>query len=204
MQQGGALARRVEATDAVVGRGGVWRVVALAALVGLLLNGGYIPGTPWATRPALAVRYDARAFPVAAVARLRATGLPPGRGFNPYEWGGYLDDVLPQYHVFIDSRSDVYGPEFLRDYLKIIGVAPGWEGLLDHYQIAWALLPSGSALAQLLARTPPWRCQAEDAQGVATLCVRSPSSIRAPTSDRPGATIQRQAPLFSSNAHRGA
>ena len=173
----GALARRVEATDALVGRGGLWRALALAALVGLLLNGGAIPGTPWATRPALAVHYDAQALPVAAVARLRITGLPAGRGFNPYEWGGYLDDVLPQYHVFIDSRSDVYGPQFLLDYLTISDVAPGWQRLLDHYRIAWALLPSGSALAQLLTRMPPWRCQPADAQGVATLCVRAPASI---------------------------
>jgi len=170
------LARRVETTDTRVGHGGLWRLAALAALVALLLNGGAIPGAH-AKTPALAVHYDARAFPVAAVARLRTTGLPPGRGFNPYEWGGYLDDVLPQYHVFIDSRSDVYGPQFLRDYLTISDAAPGWQRLLDHYQIAWALLPTGWALTQLLARTPPWRCQPADAQGVATLCLRPPSSV---------------------------
>ncbi len=178
-RRGQALAflSRIEATDALVGRGGLWRALALVALLALLLNGGLIPGAPWGANPALAVQFDARALPVAAAAHLRAVGLPPGRGFNPYEWGGYLDDVLPAYHVFIDSRSDVYSPQFLRDYLTIITAAPGWPRLLDHYTIAWALLPTGLPLAQLLARIPPWRCQPADAQGVATLCVRPPGSI---------------------------
>ncbi|HLY32325.1 MAG TPA: hypothetical protein VKQ36_14950, partial [Ktedonobacterales bacterium] len=169
--------RRVEATNALVGHYGLWRALALLLLLGLLLNGGRIPGQTRGARPALDARFDAQVFPVAAVARLHATGLPPGRGFNTYEWGGYLEVALPGYHPFIDSRSDSYSERFLHDYLTIITVAPGWPRLLDRYAIAWALLPSGAPLAQLLARIPPWRCRPADAQGVAVLCARSPASI---------------------------
>ncbi len=169
-----ALLRRTEATDELVGRFGLWRWAALLLLAALLFNGGRLPGM---SHPALDARFNAQAFPVAAVARLRATGLPPGRGFNTYEWGGYLEVALPNYHPFIDSRSDSYSEAFLHDYLVIISLAPGWRGLLDRYDIAWALLPSGAPLAQVLAQTPPWRCRPADLQGVAALCVRPQGAV---------------------------
>jgi hypothetical protein len=89
------------------------------------------------------------------------------------EWGGYLIYSLPRYHVFIDSRSDFYGSAVLSDYLTIINVAPGWQRTLDRYQIRWALLPSATALAQVLAATPGWSCAPEGGDGVAALCVRA-------------------------------
>ncbi|MEO7001022.1 MAG: hypothetical protein ABI068_04375, partial [Ktedonobacterales bacterium] len=157
-------------TDALISRG-VWSALAIVVVALLLLNNGRLPG---AQQPILHAGFDARTFPVAAVTRLKATGLPPGRGFNTYEWGGYLDQALPEYAVFIDSRSDVYSASFLRDYITIITAQPGWQKLLDQYRITWALLPDGLPLAQLLALTPGWRCQLADTQGVATLCQRPP------------------------------
>jgi hypothetical protein len=151
----------------------MWSGVACLALLVLVVSGGGIPGT--SARP-LHAAFDAHVFPVAAVARLRAEGLPAGRGFNPYDWGGYLDYALPEMGVFIDSRSDVYGEPLLRDYLAIVGLAPGWEQVLARYQIAWALLPARAPLAQALARMPEWRCQPADRQGIAVLCMRRAST----------------------------
>lgn len=163
--------RTLEVADARVGRG-VWSALTCVGVLLLLVCGGALPGVRTSV---LDAQFNARDFPVAAVARLRTEGLPSGRGFNPYEWGGYLEYALPGAQVFIDSRSDVYGEGLLRDYLTIITLAPGWRTLLDQYVIAWALLPQGSPLADALARSPGWHCAAEDAQGVAVLCRRASS-----------------------------
>ena len=162
-----ARSRRFEAVDRLL-RGAVWSLVAVALAAALVANGGALPGQ---ARPLVNAQWDATQLPVAAVAALWRDGLPAGRGFNPYEWGGYLDQALPGYHVFIDSRSDVYSSQLLRDYLTITEVKPGWSRLLDQYHIAWALIQADAPLRQALALSG-WRCQAEGDDGVAALCLR--------------------------------
>lgn len=158
---------RAAQIERIVGRG-VWPTAALLLVLLLVANGGAAPGR---STPVLHAQWDSQAFPVAAAQRLRHDGAPAGRGFNPYEWGGYLDEALPSYHVFIDSRSDVYSQQFLTDYITIDDVAPGWNRLLDRYDVRWALIPTDSTLRQALAFSG-WRCQPEDTQGVASLCLR--------------------------------
>jgi hypothetical protein len=160
---------RVEETERQIGRG-LWAALAVAVVVVTVARGGFLLGV---RQRALDARFSSRDFPVAAVARLQRTGLPPGRGFNTIEWGGYLIYSLPRYHVFIDSRLDFYGQAMLSDYLTIIDVAPGWQHTLERYQIRWALLPGAAPLAQVLATTPGWACAPEGGDGVATLCVRA-------------------------------
>ena len=94
--------RRVEALDAVMGKG-VWAGAALLFVLVLLLNGGALPG---ASTRILDARWDTTVFPVRAAQRLRTQGLPAGNGFTTYTWGSYLDYALPEYHPFVDSRSD--------------------------------------------------------------------------------------------------
>jgi hypothetical protein len=104
---------------------------------------------------------------------LHEGGVPPGRSFTTFSWGGYLDYALPEYHAFIDSRSDVYSQQLLQDYAAITALAPGWQGLLDRYAVRSVLLPASEPLAQLLALSPEWRCAAADASAVAVLCLRA-------------------------------
>ena len=143
---------------------GIWASLALVAVVSLLAAARSAPTSP------VAAQFNAHAFPVAAAQRLRATGLPAGPGYAPYEWGGYLDWALPAYHPFIDSRSDAYGEALLSDYAAINALAPGWRAVFDRYGFRWALVPAGSALAQVLGLSPGWRCAPADGDGVATLC----------------------------------
>ncbi|MGH2514629.1 MAG: hypothetical protein ACRDHP_03155, partial [Ktedonobacterales bacterium] len=165
----GAFSKRLEVVDNQVGRG-VWSALAVAVVVVALAGGGHLPG---ASSPTPHAQFDATLFPVQAAQRLHAEGLPAGRGFTTYEWGGYLDFALPEYHVFIDSRSDAYSQQLLQDYATILSLGPGWRALLREYGIHWALLPATSPLAQVLALSPGWRCAAADSVGVATLCVLS-------------------------------
>jgi hypothetical protein len=166
------VSRRVDEIDGRL-RGVLWAPVVVALATTLVANGGALPGQ---SRPLVNAHWDATALPVAAVAVLRRDGIPPGLGFNPYEWGGYLDQSLPGYHVFIDSRSDVYSSRFLRDYVTITDLDTGWSSLLDHYGIQWALIQANSPLRQALALSG-WQCRAEGNDGVAVLCLRPPAKL---------------------------
>ncbi len=162
------LSSTAEAVDALV-RKGLWATLCATAVIILIASHGVVPGTSMQLADA---RFDSHVFPVQAAARLRAEGVPAGRGFTTYEWGGYLDFALPGYHVFIDSRSDAYSEAHLREYAAIVGVAPDWNTLLQREDIRWALVPTDAPLTQVLRLAADWHCAPADAQGVATLCIR--------------------------------
>lgn len=169
------LSRRLADVDRQVGSG-IWATLVLVLLLATAHNGGMLPGS--ATH-VLDAQFDAQVFPVRAAEALHTQGLPPGRGFTTYQWGSYLDYALPEYHVFIDSRSDVYSQQFLSDYITIIGLGHGWQALWQRDAIAWALLPIDAPLTQVLALRPDWRCTAIGGDGVATLCAQQRGLSRA-------------------------
>ena len=86
------------------------------------------------------------------------------RLFHPFNWGGAL--MYSGHPVFIDQRNDCYPPEVWRDYLTVHHVRPGWEAVLEKWQIdtvAWTR--EGRLTAELRAR-PEWRLEHEDATAV--------------------------------------
>lgn len=90
-----------------------------------------------------------KTLPVDAVAFLRAES-PPGRLFNAYNWGGYLLWELPDYPVFIDGRTDLYNDEIIQQWLQVVRAEPGWQSLLDTWQVRLILLePSMPVVAHL-------------------------------------------------------
>ena len=129
-----ALNRRLDAVAAVDRRAvrGLWGMLGVAATLVLVLNGGTLPGSRTAI---LDAQFDAHTFPVAAAEHLAQDGLPAGNGFTTYNWGSYLDDALPAYHPFVDSRTDVESVRLLQQYLDIVGIAPNWSALLDQYHV---------------------------------------------------------------------
>jgi hypothetical protein len=97
-----------------------------------------------------AQRFSPAFFPVEAVKWLQ-THPQAGEMFNPFDWGGYLSLKLPEKKVFIDSQGDVYGEAFIRKYERVITLAPGWQGILDAYEVRWALVNADWPLAGALA-----------------------------------------------------
>jgi hypothetical protein len=88
-------------------------------------------------------------YPQQAV-RWIQTEQPSGRLFNAYNWGGYLTWELRQYPVFIDGRADMYGEEIIGQWFTIAGAEPGWQALLDQWQVNLILLePWQPVVAQL-------------------------------------------------------
>ena len=43
------------------------------------------------------------------------------------QWADYLIYLHPQQKVFVDGRSDFYGPEIGNQFLQVMGGQPGWE-----------------------------------------------------------------------------
>lgn len=107
---------------------------------------------------------QAKTLPVKAVAYLNAQGAPPNL-FNSYNWGGYLLQFAPEYPVFIDGRTDLYG-EFLRVYLDTALARGDWRGVLAQYAIGTVLIETGSGLDVALASEAGWRESYRDALAV--------------------------------------
>jgi len=103
-------------------------------------------------------------LPVGAVEYMKAHH-PQGQLFNSYNWGGYLIWALPEYPVFADGRTDLYGDELLGEWLQIANAEPGWEGRLAQHQVHLVLLEPGWALSKLLPAIG-WQLLYEDEHSV--------------------------------------
>ena len=104
-------------------------------------------------------------FPVDSIAFLQAHPQP-GRLFNSYEMGGYLEWHLPGVPVFIDSRTDIFEYKgVLQDYLSITGVSRSQE-LLDHYGVTTVLYPKDAPLTYLLTSNAHWQPVYEGAHSI--------------------------------------
>jgi hypothetical protein len=148
---------------------GMINVAVLAAVV--------VAGV-WKAQAPLSLAFNERQqdenLPVEAAAWIREH-RPDGEMFNPYNWGGYLMWVLwPDYRVFVDGRTDLYGDEFLRDYLKIQYARPGYDDLLADHDIGFVVTYRDDVLSTRLACEEGWEKVYEDdgEGGVAVIWVR--------------------------------
>jgi len=90
------------------------------------------------------------------LAQLTRPAMP--RVLTSDQWADYLIFRLyPQQRVFIDGRSDFFGPAIGADYRELLSAEGSWRRLLDRYEFELALLPGDSALSTLLASEPGWR-----------------------------------------------
>jgi hypothetical protein len=100
---------------------------------------------------------------------------PEGKMFNHYNWGGYLIwHLWPDYRVFVDGRTDLYGNDFLRQYLRVQSVRPGFAQVLEAQDVDWVLVPSAGALSTQLACRAEWSEAYRD--DVAIIWIRSGAS----------------------------
>jgi hypothetical protein len=110
-------------------------------------------------------------FPVAAVEFLKRQTIP-GNIFNDDEFGDcMIFAAWPQYRVFIDGRSDMYGADHVTDYLKIADGEPDWETIIQKYDISLVFFGPRSPIAALLRGRREWRVIYSDE--VASIFVRN-------------------------------
>jgi len=102
--------------------------------------------------PALAagIGFPSSRFPVQAATAVER--LPANAHIvAPDSYGGYLiyrfDGARK---VYFDGRSDFYGVPFMKQYLTLTSVQPGWRDVMRSYGFTHALLPRNSALKAAL------------------------------------------------------
>lgn len=93
------------------------------------------------------------------------------------QWADYLIYLNPNQKVFVDGRSDFYGPEIGNQYIHLIDGQWDWAQVLEKYNFSSALLPVESSLAQLLKMRPDWRVVEDDGKRI-LLVHRTPSVPR--------------------------
>jgi hypothetical protein len=138
-------------------RGHVWAVVAVVVSFLVAVSGGRMGAAQL-----MDAHFDAARMPVGAVDYLeRQRNDSPI--FSPDYWGGYLIYRFCQHpgaeaRVVVDDRHDLYGENFLKEYLKVMHVEEGWkDSFLNGRRVGWLVLPRDGALANALVGDSQWK-----------------------------------------------
>jgi hypothetical protein len=154
-----SFATRMGQTEAAL-CGHLWPLAGAVFGLLIVLQGGRLGALQ-----IMDAHFPEKRFPVHAVDLLAARSSHEPV-FCPDYWGGYLIYRLyPQTKVVLDDRHDLYGEEFLKQYLRAVQVESGWEQVLDEQRVKMVLLPPESALANVLRESPQWRIIDEDKVG---------------------------------------
>jgi len=134
----------VSAIDAST-RGYLWPVAAVILVV-VLATGGKID-----------FEFDPKSKPVAAVEFLKKENIQ-GNMFDNDEFGDYIIYAAwPQYRVFFDGRSDMYGVDIMKEYRKVLSIKPGWDEVLKKYNINWIIYNANKPLTSFLMERDDWK-----------------------------------------------
>lgn len=96
-------------------------------------------------------------YPVRTMAFIKERRLPAPL-FNAYAWGGYeLWRLYPDYRMFIDGRTHVYGSDVLRDFIEVMATGRRWRAVLDKWDVQTVLVQRDAVLAQALHTAGGWR-----------------------------------------------
>jgi hypothetical protein len=151
-------------------RGHLWPAVATVAMFVVCTLGGRV-----GARAILNADFDSARFPVHAVDEIAADHSQEPI-LCPDSWGGYLIFRLwPGTKVVVDDRHDLFGQAVLQKYLTAVRVEPGWNQVLEEWNVRRVLMPNGSALANILRETPEWRVAYDDSTAV--LLVRTQRQV---------------------------
>ncbi len=148
--------QRMEAIESQLGVH-VWPIVVVIATAYIAANGGRA-----GSKQLMNSHFDGNRFPVRAVDFLERSDIPEPV-LAPDYWGGYLIYRLyPKTLVVLDDRHDLYGEDFLKSYLKMVHVEPGWENFLREHDVHYVLTPRESPLANILMLTAHWQAKYAD------------------------------------------
>jgi hypothetical protein len=111
--------------------------------------------------------FPSERYPTALVQRNATLLTSGGHMLNADFWGGYLIyRLVPNHQIFIDGRSDYYGREVVKDYVKLRSAGDKWEDVMAKYNFEFALIPKDWPLAGLLKQKPGWVFRDQDEQGI--------------------------------------
>lgn len=102
---------------------------------------------------------DERSYPVKAVEWLKENiNIEEMRLYNEYNYGSYI--LYQDVPVFVDSRADLYTPEFngdkekdvFTDVLQTSGVGRYYEDTFEKYEITHLLIPKNTKINMFISR----------------------------------------------------
>ena len=126
-------------------KGYVWPVVVTIAVCSLA-NAAFIQFS-----------FDKASAPIGAVNFLKSQNMK-GNMFNSDPFGDYvIYAAWPEYKVFVDGRSDMYGSNRMKEYMKVAFVQPGWKEILAKYDINFVIYNANSPLSLVLNESDKWR-----------------------------------------------
>ncbi len=126
-------------------KGCLWPILAIVMVAALVAKGK------------IEHNFDEKIKPVAAVEFLKKETLH-GNMFDNDEFGDYIIYAAwPQYKVFFDGRSDMYGTDILKEYYKIIYFKQGWEKVIEKYHITWIIYNTNSVFSRFLLQNDDWK-----------------------------------------------
>jgi len=139
-----AMSERTATTDSMA-KFNVWTITTVIVLTIMVFTGQ------------LTYEFDRKKLPVDAVQFMQQEKIP-GNMFNNDEFGDYIIYAAwPEYRVFFDGRSDMYGKERLKEYFKVMGFEHGWETVLKKYGIDWIIFNNKSILSRFLLEKDDWK-----------------------------------------------
>src|SRR4030043_937032 len=155
-----SIADRATVTDSKT-KGYLWSLLAVGALIIALFMGKIDYG------------FDKKKLPVDAVQFMKKEKIT-GNMFNNDEFGDYIIYAAwPEYKVFFDGRSDMYGVERMKEYFKVVKIETGWDKVLAKYDINWIIYGANSPLSHFLIERDDWKLIYADK--VANIFVRNTS-----------------------------
>ena len=140
----------------------VWPWIGVSALLLAILAGWSFGG------------FDRKVWPIDAIEALNS--VPRSRPlFHEQDWGGLIEcQTKPRRLTYIDDRFELFGKDFLLEYIKAIEGEPEWETLRDREQIGLVWVRPDRGLARRLERDPGWRAVHRD--GISVLFERRGST----------------------------
>jgi hypothetical protein len=131
----------------------VWPVVFLLILA--------LPATPivWP------MDFPDKIFPVKMV-HAHEQEILHARLLTTDQWGDYLIYLHPEIKVFVDGRSDFYGPEIGDQYIHLSSGTWDWQKIMTKYNFDLVLFPVDGPLPQLLKLQADWRVVDDDGKRI--------------------------------------
>lgn len=144
-------------------------IAFVATLIAASLHGGWLCNFQLVN-----CEFDPQAMPTRTLEYVLSQKLDPRAGLNYDNWGGYINYKygIP---VFIDDRSDFYGEPFYYEYAKVSQMDPGWNDVLNKYNIQWVLFPKNSRVSARLSESPDWTIAVQDR--ASCLMIRKPKPL---------------------------
>ena len=105
---------------------------------------------------------DKVGVPLQAVAYMKQNQITGNTFTDPNIWSGYLIWETPSNPVYIDGRIDMYGDEFVQDYVNIAYGLKDWKEPFDRYGVKAAIVSPNSMLRLQLQNAAGWQQAYQD------------------------------------------